>query len=108
MGHFDAGCQLAHHRGGGNDFINGFAFGAQPGQETANLYGRGAARHDLLHDRRHFLAAEVDAVNDIADSLFDVHSSTALLPLWRLAAWLRLRWHRVAAPALPGQRQANS
>jgi hypothetical protein len=49
------GGQLAHDGRGGGDFADGFLFDPQAGENGGGHHRRKVARHDLPHQRQHFI-----------------------------------------------------
>jgi hypothetical protein len=61
---FDTRAQLAHHLCGGGDLADGFALGAQAGDDGGCHGGRNLARHDQAHQVQHLVGKDFPVFDD--------------------------------------------
>ncbi len=83
--HRHRGGKLAHHRGRGGDFTDGFLFDAQTGNDCSNQHRRHLAAHDLPHQRQHLVVKNLAMFNDARQRFLRLHqrfSSRKFFSIW--------------------------
>ena len=66
---------LPHRLRAAGDLVGGLALQSQRHEETADLGGGRLTAHDLVHDRARLVAREVVTVEELRESLLNVHAA---------------------------------